>query len=97
MSIQERTDSAKITGVRTATWAEKLEAYGWKQPIGSALRQQYEERQIHVTSKVFFAEDPQAAEGDRIVDSSNKKYLVHGVVEQAGLAKVWRVDVEEVK
>ena len=72
----------------------------WVQPIGSGLAAQYQARQLRVTHKIFVAENPGATqEGCRVKVTKSGAvgvYLVRGVVDQAGLGRLWRIDVEEV-
>ena len=96
ITIQTRSLTVNAGGDRTPTWATGNTMRGWKQDIGSSLREQYLARDLVVTHKVFVPEDPGATEGDRLVIGSSK-FLIQGVINQAGLGKLWRLDVEEVK
>lgn len=101
MSLQKRYTSVQIgvtdTGQKLWSWATEKLLWGWKQPMSSNDREQYNRRELNITAKIFVAEDPEIEEGDRIQDASGNNYYIRGVVDQAGLANIWRLNVEEVK
>ena len=68
----------------------------WLQAIDSETRIQYERREITVTHKAFTVTDPQTAVGDRLVVARGN-FIVRGFIDQAGLNRVWRIDLEEVR
>ena len=96
-TIQTMQSSVDSNYARTNTWADSHQAYGWIQPIGSDLLTFYERRNLQVDSKVFFATDPQATEGDRIRRLDGRSYVIRGVIEQAGQNRLWRVDIEQIE
>ena len=65
--------------------------------MSSDVRDQYSRREIMVDAKVFVATEPDIQEGDRMVAPDGKTYYVHGVVNQAGFDRLWRLDCEEVR
>ena len=68
---------------------------GWLQPASTFLINTYGQRQIVVTHKLYVATDPTAKPEDVITDPGGTKYIVKGVKNQAGLGRLFRVDVEE--
>ena len=97
-TVQNRTESTNLDGSRTPSWADYVEMPGWLQPVSSSLREQYMRREIMVDAVIYVAqEDPDVQEGDRIVAPSGKKYLIHGVEDQAGQNRLWHLDCEEVR
>jgi len=97
-TIQNRTETARADGSRAPTWADDMVMPGWLQPVSSDLRDRYSKREIKIDGVIYVAkEDPQVTEGDRIVAPNAKTYLIHGVEDQAGLGKLWHLDVEEVR
>lgn len=96
-TVQNEVAATDTNYARTSTWTDSHTAYGWMQPIGSNLALQYEQRELTVTNKVWFAEDPLATEGDRIQAADGTTFVIRGVVDQAGLNRLWRIDVEEQK
>lgn len=96
-TVQNQVVMTDSNFARKSTWSDSHQAYGWMQSIGSDLREMYEQRQLVVDAKVWFAEDPQAAEGDRIQKADGTAYVIQGVIEQAGQSRLWRVDVQELK
>lgn len=93
--IQAKSLTPTGTSARTPSWTTRKTIKGWKQDIGSNLRIQYEARDLVVTHKVFVAVDPEAVEGDRLVQAG-VNFLIRGVVNQAGLSTLWRLDCEQV-
>lgn len=49
-----------------------------------------------VSHKAFIGEDPSVSEGDRLHVGS-ARYVIRAVVNQAGMDRLWRLDVEELK
>jgi SPP1 family predicted phage head-tail adaptor len=96
MTIQRRSETTGTAGNRIPAWTNYKTLWAWKQPMSSDTRIQYERREISVDAKIFVAETPSMSEGDRIV-ATGGTYYIHGVVNQAGLSRLWRLDVEEVK
>lgn len=92
--IQHQTASKDSNFAVVNAWTDHHRDYGWIQPIGSNLAVQYGARNLVVTNKIFFARDPQVTEGDRIIDLNGNAYVVRGVTDQAGMNRLWRVDVE---
>jgi hypothetical protein len=97
MWVQKASTNRDNNYARTNTWTNYKQMYGWKQPIGSSSTLQYERRNISVTDKIFVARDPEVSEGDRMKDAAGTLYVIRGVVDQAGLNRLWRIDVEEQK
>jgi len=100
-TVQNEVEGRDTNYARTSTWTDSHTAYGWMQPIGlqagSVLLIQYEKRELKVSHKVWFAEDPLATEGDRIQKADGTSFVIRGVTDQAGINRLWRVDVEELK
>jgi len=96
-TIQQVSYTIDGTGTRTPTWNQYKVMKAWLQPTSSGLRLEYERRNITVTAKIFVAEDPAAEEGWRVVMPDSKTYVIRGIVDQAGLGRLWRLDVEELR
>ena len=83
-------------GTLTRSWTNGASIYVWLQATSSDIRTQYERREITVTHKAFTVTDPETMINDRLVVSRGT-FLIHGVIDQAGLGRVWRLDLEEVR
>lgn len=89
--------TAERSGSKTPSWPTVTKTLtGWRQNIGSDLRILYERRELNVTHKIFVAEDPGASEGDVIV-IEGVTHLIRGIINQAGLSRLWRIDCEETR
>lgn len=95
VTIERQTASRDANFAIVNTWTAYKTIQAWKQPIGSDLRDTYERRGLNVDSKWFMATDPEVREGDRIRIASGKTYVVRGIIDQAGLGRVWRLDTQE--
>ena len=97
MALQRPTVTTALSGARSQTWAAVGDALtGWRQPITPALLAEYGSRDMIVTHRIYFASDPAVQIGDRLVIGTTN-YVVHGDEDQAGLDRLWRVDVEETR
>lgn len=68
----------------------------WLQPASSSTVERFAAQQMTVGSVVFTAADLSALANDRFKIRS-RYYLVRGVVDQAGLARVFAYAVEELR
>jgi len=91
-----RSEAIGSAGERLFSWSSVGTFTGWRQDIGSGIREQYQRRELTVTHKIFTASNPEIHEGDRIIDYTGASMMVRGVVDQAGLNRVMRLDCEEV-
>ena len=66
----------------------------WKQPASASQIQQWMARKMRVTHVVFFLQDIRSAAITRI-RMEHSEYLVHGVIDEAGIGRIWSVYVEE--
>ena len=95
VTLQRPTTTTALSGSRTQAWAAVGAVLtGWKQPTTAELFDEYGSRNMRVTHAVYFASDPTAQIDDRLVIGGTN-YVVHGMQDQAGLTRLWRVDVEE--
>ncbi|GAH42258.1 unnamed protein product, partial [marine sediment metagenome] len=69
--------------------------FGWVQATSAFEAIEFQKRGLKVTHKMFTAEDPDMNEGDRIVEASGRTMMVRGPVNQAGVGRCWRVNLEE--
>lgn len=96
-TLEENTETKGGTfGEAQSAWTTRKTISVWFQDISSAEKEEYAKRSLRVTHKVFTCTDPESEEGDRLTVSGTS-YIIRGVVDQAGLGKVYRLDVEEVK
>lgn len=95
MTVEAKTEIVGTRGERESTWAASDLIQGWKQPVSSSEKVEYEKRGLSITSKIFMAENPSCGEGDRI-GIAGKKYVIRGVTDMSGEGTLWRVDCDEV-
>ncbi len=95
VTLERATDTTADSGARMRTWATVGGVLnGWRQPTTADLRDEYGSRNMLVTHMVFFQADPAVQIDDRLV-ISGAIYAVRGDQNQAGMDRLWRVDVEE--
>ena len=80
---------------RKHTWLDDGEVYGWLQATNGYETLEFERRGLKVTHKMFTAEDPGLNEGDKIITADGREMMVRGPVNQAGLDRCWRTNLEE--
>ncbi len=80
---------SRIGGSHKAGWLPKKNLQGWMQPASAQVVIEYGQRQQQVTHVVYFGEDPELQEGDRIVIGSHTVSFV-GVTDVAGVGQLWR-------
>ncbi len=91
-------EAASVTrddiGGSAASWSTRTTVAAFVQEASASIRRAYERRGLRVTHTVYVHEDPGCAEGDRL-DRGGVKMIVRGVVDQAGLGRLWRIDADE--
>ena len=78
------------------TWATVATPTGWVQPATAATVARYGARNMLVTHTAYFSADPGLQLGDRLV-VGGVTYKVDGLRDQAGMARLWAADLEEVR
>jgi len=87
-------DKAGITVITSSLGA-------WIQGAGSQLVNEYAERNLKVSHKIYTASNPGIREGDTVTPSApgtdfdGKKMLVRGIANQAGRNELFRIDVDD--
>ena len=73
----------------------------WIQGAGSKLVNEYAERNLKVSHKIYTASNPEIREGDILTadapgrDFDGKDMLIRGVVDQGGRGEVYRIDADD--
>jgi head-tail adaptor len=66
------------------------------QPLNSGIKQQFGQRQMVNTHRLYFSTEPPIRRGDRIkAYNPNRMFVVTGVLDQGGRRRVFSVDVRE--
>jgi SPP1 family predicted phage head-tail adaptor len=95
IDIQTKTDTRDNLGARSTSWTDaQTDVPAFVQDIASNDPIRQDQRMIQVTKKAFTATDPSATEGDRVV-YGGVNYVIRGEVDQAGLGKLWRINLEK--
>ena len=95
-AVYGKSQTVNNDGTRSDTWTVKQALTAWMQATSSDIREQYERREMTVTHKAFAVTNPSVTRGDVLV-IGGQTYLIRGVVNQAGLDRCWRLDVEETR
>lgn len=66
----------------------------WLQPSSASVSATYEQRGITVTHRCYIASDIEAKAGDRLLWGT-RHLVIEGVQNQAGMNRLWRLDVRE--
>jgi hypothetical protein len=96
----QRQDAAAVTGSgarKAGAWTTLASGIPcWVQPASADVTARAAAQQMLVTHEVYLLSDLSARANDRLLIGSTY-YLVHGVTDRAGLGRVWRLDVEELR
>lgn len=68
----------------------------WVQPASASTLARAAAQQMVVTHAIYVEEDLEALANDRVLVGT-VYYIVHGFTNQAGLARLWRIDAEELR
>jgi len=95
LTHQRPTRTSGRTGTTQSMATQVSGVACWVQPAKSGVIEHYGRRDLTVTSAVFVEQKLGCLDGDTLVISDGRTLVVHGEVDQAGLARVWRIDAEE--
>lgn len=95
VDIEKATASRSEMGGEEQSWAVVMDDLpAWVQPASSRVTLQYAAMDLTVTHVVYLAEDPEIEAGSKYrVQWNGTGYLVQSAENQAGLGRIWRLEV----
>ena len=92
IDLERPTSVREPGGGRIATYAAvAADVTAWVQDAGSEVVLDYKKRNLVVSKSIFVTQDLDIHEGDRVL-FQGVRYTVNGVVNAAGLNRMWRID-----